>query len=250
MEHIYGRHSVFSVLENPQRQIKIITIQEGLPNSKIIDDIVDLAKQKNVEVEFVPLIKLERKYSMGKHRHQGIVAVSSELNTYTLKKLLEHLGENPLLAILDHVNDPHNLGAIVRSAELAGFDAVIMPERRNAPLTNTVVKTSAGATEKIPMVKVTNINETIRQLKKLNIWVYGIETGGENIYDTDFSQPTALVFGAEGEGLSTLTTSLCDKILTIPMYGKTESLNVSVAAGISMFIATKNRHSSQQARTI
>ncbi len=242
MEHIYGRHSVLSVLENPKRQVKIVTIQEDLPKSDILNQIIELARKNNVEVEFVPLVKLERKYSMGKRRHQGIVAIATELETYTFKQLTEHLGDNPLLIILDHVNDPQNLGAIIRSAELAGFDAVIMPERRNAPLTNTVVKTSAGATEKIPLVIVSNINDAIRQLKKLNVWVYGIETGGENIYETDFSMPTALVVGAEGEGLSTLTTSLCDKILTIPMYGKTESLNVSVASGIAMFTAIRNRH--------
>jgi len=242
MEHIYGRHSVLSVLENSDRQVKLITIQQDLPNNKILDIIVQLAKSKGIEVEFVSLPKLERKYSMGKRRHQGVIAVTSDLATFTLKQLLEHLSENPLLAILDHVNDPQNLGAIVRSAELAGFDAVIMPERRNAPLTNTVVKTSAGATEKIPIVIVGNVNETIRVLKKHNIWVYGIETGGENIYSTDFAAPTALVFGAEGDGLSTLTASLCDKILTIPMYGKTESLNVSVAAGIAMFTVARFRH--------
>src|SRR3989338_10529418 len=173
MEHIYGRHSVLSVLENPKREIKIITIQQDLPSSEIINKIVNLANEKNVEVEFVSLVKLERKYSMGKRRHQGVVAIATDLETFTFKELAQHLGDNPLLAILDHVNDPQNLGAIVRSAELAGFDAVIMPERRNAPLTNTVVKT--------PMVKVANINDAIRQLKKLNVLVYGIETGGENI---------------------------------------------------------------------
>ncbi len=242
MEHIYGRHSVLSVLENPKRQVKIVTIQEDLPKSDIINKIVDISRKNGVEVEFVPLVKLERKYSMGKRRHQGVVAIASELETFTFKELTEHLSDNPLLIILDHINDPQNLGAIVRSAELAGFDAVIMPERRNAPLTNTVVKTSAGATEKIPLVVVSNINDAIRQLKKLNVWVYGIETGGENIYETDFTMPTALVVGAEGEGLSTLTTSLCDKILTIPMYGKTESLNVSVASGIAMFTAIRDRN--------
>ena len=242
MEHIYGRHSVLSVLENPQRQVKIITIQKNLPNNSVINKIIDLAKIKNVKVEFVPLVKLERKYSMGKRRHQGVVAVASELKTYTFKQLTKHLGNNPLLAILDHVNDPHNLGAIIRSAELAGFDAVIIPERRNASLTNTVVKTSSGATEKIPIVKVANINESIRQLKKLGVWVYGIETGGENIYNANFNLPVDLVLGTEGEGLSRLTAKLCDKILTIPMYGKTASLNVSVAAGIAMFTAAKDRH--------
>jgi len=242
MQHIYGRHAVLSVLENSHRQIKIITIQQDLPNSNVINKIVDLAKIKHVKIEFVPLVKLERKYSMGKRRHQGVVAVASEIEIFTFKQLTKHLSNKPLLAILDHVNDPHNLGAIIRSAELAGFDAVIIPERRNAPLTNTVVKTSAGATEKIPIVKVTNINECIRQLKKLGVWVYGVETGGENIYKTDFSLPLTLVFGAEGDGLSNLTTKLCDKILTIPMYGKTASLNVSVAAGIAMFTATKYRH--------
>ena len=215
MEHIYGRHSVLSVLENPKREIKIITIQQDLPSSEIINKIVNLANEKNVEVEFVSLVKLERKYSMGKRRHQGVVAIATDLETFTFKELAQHLGDNPLLAILDHVNDPQNLGAIVRSAELAGFDAVIMPERRNAPLTNTVVKTSAGATEKIPMVKVANINDAIRQLKKLNVWVYGIETGGENIYTIDFTLATALVFGAESEGLSKLTASLCDKISNV-----------------------------------
>jgi len=242
MEHIYGRRPVLSVLENPRRQIKFVTIQKDLPSNTTINDIVDVANKRNIKIEYVSDTKLERQFSMGQRRHQGVVATTSDFKYFELSNLLDNLSEKPFILILDHINDPHNLGAIVRSAELAGVDGVIVPDRRNSPISNTVVKTSAGATEKVPIIKVTNINDTIRKIKKLGIKVYAIEIGGTNIYTKDLTDGLAFVLGSEGEGIHKLTLELSDEILTIPMFGYTNSLNVSVASGIVLFETARQRN--------
>ena len=170
--------------------------------------------------------------------HQGLIAVVSAYAYQTVDDMLalaKARGEAPFLVILDGVTDPHNLGAIIRSAECAGAHGVIIPERRAVGLTPAAVKASAGAVEYLPVAREVNLTRTIERLKKEGIWIYGTAMNGEDYRKVDFSGPKALVIGSEGEGMSRLVGESCDKVVTLPMKGKIESLNASVAAGILLY---------------
>ena len=231
------------------RRIEKILIAEGAREHRIAE-IIDLARaahvpfQKHVRAELAKLIEPGA-------NHQGVIALTAAADYADADELLEEIAakEKPLVLILDGVEDPRNLGAILRVAECAGADGTFIPEHRAASLTETVVKTSAGATEYTPVAKVKNLNRLIEELKKNNIWVVG--TGGEaetNYADWDWNQSCALVLGSEGKGLHRLVAENCDALVKIPMHGKIESLNVSVAAGVILFEALRQRAEAEKRR--
>jgi len=184
------------------------------------------------------------KYS-ATNKHQGIIAETTEFKYSTVEEILsvsKNKQQDAFILILDGIEDPHNLGSIIRVAECFGVDGIIIGKNRACSVNETVIKTSAGATAYVKIAKVTNINDTIKYLKEQNVWVYACELGGEDIGKTDFSGNTAVVIGSEGFGTSKLTLKLCDKIVTIPMCGKINSLNAAIATGIAVnTIFTKKR---------
>ena len=178
------------------------------------------------------------------HAHQGVIAQVAAYDYSTVDEILaraEEKGEAPFLIILDNVEDPHNLGAIIRTANLAGAHGVIIPKRRAVGLTSTVAKTSAGAINYTPVAKVTNIVRTIEELKEKGIWFVCADMGGETMYDLDLTGPMGLVIGNEGEGVSRLVREACDFTASIPMKGDIDSLNASVAAGVLAFEIARQR---------
>ena len=178
----------------------------------------------------------------GTDRHQGIVAVvDATAPGRTLEEILDGLREPALLLVLDGVTDPHNLGACLRSADAFGAQAVVVPKDRAAGLNATVAKAASGAAETIPLVSVTNLARALAELKERGVWIVGAEVGGESLFEADLSGPIAWVLGAEGAGLRRLTRESCDRVVTIPMQGEVESLNVSVAAGVCLFATRRQR---------
>ena len=176
--------------------------------------------------------------------HQGIAAVAACKQYATLDDLFaaaEQKGEPPFFVICDELNDPHNLGAIARSAEAAGAHGVIIPKHRSAGLTSTVYKASAGAVEYMPIARVGNISDTIKTLKKRGVWVYGLDMDGDMWCQTDLTGPLALVVGSEGAGFGRLVREQCDGLLSLPMAGRINSLNASVACGIALYEAARQR---------
>jgi 23S rRNA (guanosine2251-2'-O)-methyltransferase len=192
--------------------------------------VIDLARQAEVPVRFEPRLALDR--LAGSSAHQGVVALGAAKKYVEL----EAVAQAGILVVLDGVEDPHNLGAIIRTAHAAGAAGVVIPERRAANVTDVVAKAAAGALEYLPVVRVTNINRTLEELKERGYWIYGLDERGTEDYDRiQYSAPTALVLGAEGKGLHEQVRKHCDVLVRIPLAGKISSLNVSVAAGIVLF---------------
>jgi 23S rRNA (guanosine2251-2'-O)-methyltransferase len=195
-----------------------------------LQEIIDLARRANVAVRFEPRAALDR--VAGTPAHQGVVALGA-VRKYAD---LEDVAAQNLLVVLDGVEDPHNLGAIIRTAHAAGAGGVIIPERRAAGITDVVAKAAAGALEHLPLTRVTNVNRTLEDLKKRGHWIYGLDERGTQDYDrVEFNLPTVLVLGVEGKGLHEQVRKHCDVLVRIPMAGSISSLNVSVAAGVVLF---------------
>lgn len=199
---------------------------------------VQIAKKNHAKVEWVDKKTLD-KLSLTGH-HQGIIAECTDFEYADLDKVLKKEGDL-LLVLLDNLQDPHNLGSVIRVAECAGADAVIIPSRNSVAVNETVIRVSAGASAHMPVCRVGNLNATIEKLKKQNIWVFGADMDGECMYKSNLKGNVALVIGAEGSGLSRLTRELCDQIVSIPMFGKVNSLNASVSAGILLYEAVRQR---------
>ena len=200
------------------------------------------ARERGLKVEFADRRALDKLSETG--HHQGVIAiysnfVYSDLNQVIAKEKAQ--GKDLLFVILDEVLDPHNLGSVIRVAECAGASGVIIPARRSATVNETVVRTSAGATAYMPVIKVTNLNQTIEELKKKNIWVYAGDMEGSPMCKTNLSGDIAIVIGGEGTGVKQLTKKLCDAVVSIPMFGKVNSLNASVSAGILLYEAVRQR---------
>ncbi len=242
-DFLYGRHPVYRALCNPKRQFESVAIQKDLPQAEILDQIYQQAQKRRLPIKFMDKLELERKFSQSGKPHQGVVAVAGDFPYTELDDLLAKTdGKNVLFLILDHLQDPQNIGALIRTAELAGADGVIIPKDRACLVTPAVVKTAAGATELVPIALVTNINKAIDQLKEKWIQIVGLETGDNTtIYDVDFTGPTAIVIGSEGPGIAQLTQKRCDRLAEIPMPGKLESLNASVAGAVGMFEVVRQR---------
>ena len=229
---LVGRNPIREALKAGRDMEKLLVAKGELIGSA--REIVAMAREQKVIVQEVDRAHLDA-MAPG---HQGLIAVVSAYAYKTVDDMLalaKERGEAPFLVILDGVTDPHNLGAIIRSAECAGAHGVIIPERRAVGLTPAAVKASAGAVEYLPVAREVNLTRTIERLKKEGIWIYGTAMNGEDYRKVDFSGPKALVIGSEGEGMSRLVGESCDKVVTLPMKGKIESLNASVAAGILLY---------------
>ncbi len=201
-----------------------------------------LARQKNIKINYIDRQELT-KLAKDEH-HQGFVAEVEDFLYSTVDDILDYAngrGEQPFIVILDGVEDPHNLGSVLRVCECAGVHGVIIPKHNACPINHTVAKTSAGAINYMRVAKVTNITQTIEYLKKESIWVYAVELGGQDIYQTNLRGGLALVIGSEGDGIRPLVKKSCDAVVTMPMMGSVNSLNASVACGVAVFEALRQR---------
>lgn len=235
-----GRNAVSEALRSG-RAIDHIEISKGEHTGSIVA-LIAKAKEKRIPIKEVDSRKLD---AIGGPNNQGIVAIAAckpYANLEDLFALAAERNEPPFFIVCDELEDPHNLGAIVRTAECAGAHGVIIPKRRNAGLTSAVYKASAGAVEYMPVARVSNIADTLTKLKERGLWVYGLDMDGQSREQTDLSGAVALVIGAEGHGLSRLVRDRCDIIVSLPMYGKINSLNASVACGILMYDVVRARN--------
>ena len=241
IEYVFGIHAVQTKLQRNPERVQELWFQEGREDQRL-NQVKALADEQGIECQIMPRRELDNKV---KGRHQGVVAgctPNPAKDEHFLMQLLAELNEPVFLLILDGVTDPHNLGACLRTADAAGVHAVIAPKDKSASLNSTVSKVACGAAESIPFVQVTNLARCLKSLQDAGIWITG--TAGEatqHIYQTDLKGNMALVMGAEGEGMRRLTREGCDQLVKIPMAGEVSSLNVSVAAGVCLFEAVRQR---------
>jgi len=239
MAYIYGLIPVLEALRAKRRRIEEIILAEGNRLARL-EELLTLARKVNIPVRHYKRHYLDNLANGA--NHQGVIATASDAKFTDLVDVLVPSHEKPLYVLLDSVEDPHNLGAIIRTAECAGAKAVIIPEHHSVGLTETVSKSSAGAIEYLPIVQVTNLVQTIDELKERNIWVIGVEAEGKTNYTGwDFQVATAVVLGSEGKGIRRLVKEHCDSLVSIPLLGKVTSLNVSVAAAIVLYEAVRQR---------
>ena len=237
---IEGKNAVLEAFRAGKTVDKLFVLDGAREGA--ISSILREAKKHDTIVNFVNKERLDGISQTG--NHQGVIAYAAAYEYAEVSDILEAArakGEDPFLILLDGIEDPHNLGAIIRSANLAGAHGVIIPKRRAAGLTSTVAKTSAGAINYTPVAKVTNLTATMEELKKEGIWFACADMGGQSMYDCNFTGPLGLVIGGEGDGVSRLVREHCDFTASIPMKGDIDSLNASVAAGILMFEASRQR---------
>jgi 23S rRNA (guanosine2251-2'-O)-methyltransferase len=245
MNVIFGINAVAESLKARGRAFEwvgVATERKDLRLQKLIQD----CRKSSIPVRFLPRVELDRMAGSGSH--QGVVAVTSNKQYNDLDDLIAtKRGQYALIVVLDGVEDPHNLGAILRTADASGADGVVIPERRAVGITGTVVKSSAGASEHLPIAKVTNIARTLEDLKAQNIWTVGLDERGAQSYDSlDYNMNCAIVLGAEGKGVHDLVARKCDFLVSIPMLGKVPSLNVSVAAGVVLYEVVRQRRKTSQ----
>jgi 23S rRNA (guanosine2251-2'-O)-methyltransferase len=240
-EYIIGKNPVIEALKS-ERDIHKIWIAEGSQRGAM-QQIIQMAKQAKVIVQFVPKKKIDQ---MVQGNHQGViaqVAAYQYADIDDLFKRAEEKQEDPFFLILDEIEDPHNLGSIMRTADATGAHGIIIPKRRAVGLTATVAKASTGAIEYIPVARVTNLTRTIEELKERGIWIVGTDAKGTDDYrNLDGNMPIGLVIGSEGKGISRLIKEKCDFLIRLPMGGKVTSLNASVAAGLLMYEVYRKRH--------
>ena len=242
---VSGRNAVKELLASG-RDIDKLYVQSGEREGSV-NQLIGIASERRIQIVEADKKKLD--VLSGGQRHQGIVAIAAERNYSTIEEILgyaEEKGEKPFVVILDGVEDPHNLGAIIRSAECIGAHGVIIPKRRAVGLTSTVSKASAGAIEHMRVAKVTNIAQTVDELKEKGLWIYGADMGGDDYYSTDMRGAVCLVMGSEGFGISRLVKEKCDFIVSIPMCGKVNSMNVSCAAAVIMADIARQRKISER----
>ncbi|MBP3646089.1 MAG: 23S rRNA (guanosine(2251)-2'-O)-methyltransferase RlmB [Clostridia bacterium] len=233
-----GRNPIREALKSGRDIEKLMVARGELSGSA--REIVQMAKEQRIPVQEVDRARLDAIT----HNHQGMLAFASAYQYSTVEAMLElakERNEAPFLILLDGITDPHNLGAIIRTAECAGAHGVIVQERRAVGLTPAAVKASAGAVEYLPVARVTNLSNTLEVLKAQNIWAYAADMDGDDYATTDFSGGVALVIGAEGEGVSRRVLDICDKTVSLPIRGKLDSLNASVAAGVLMYAVMRSR---------
>ncbi|ARU61049.1 23S rRNA (guanosine(2251)-2'-O)-methyltransferase RlmB [Tumebacillus avium] len=239
-EQVEGRHPVMEALR-AGREINKILVAEGAQGS--ITELLGKARSKNIIIQTVPRTKLDQ-ISEGRN-HQGIIAYIAAKEYVELDVIVQAANNSPrpgLIVVLDEIEDPHNLGSILRTADGVGAHGVIIPKRRAVPLTATVAKASAGAIEHVPVARVANISQTIEQLKKDGYWVVGTDVDGENMYhQVEMTGPTVLVIGNEGKGLGEVVKKRCDYLVRLPMVGQVQSLNAGVATGILLYEVLRQR---------
>jgi len=236
---IYGVHAVSRRLQQaPGLCIELICADKRNPR---LLQLIDQARNAGVEVRLESRATLTR--LSGNDKHQGcLLKTSDSAPTMDFQQCLQAVHQNTLLLVLDGIQDPHNLGACLRTADACGVDAVIIPRDRAVKVNATVRKVAAGAAESVPIIEVTNIARCLKELKRAGVWIFGTTDTAENsLYDHDYSGPVALVMGAEGKGLRRLTLDSCDHLLKLPMLGQVESLNVSVATGVCLYEILRSR---------
>lgn len=235
---IKGRNAVREALRSETNIIKLMISNSA--TDRVSNEIIAIAKSKGVKLQFVDNKVLDKECD----NHQGVVAITSEFVYSTVEEILavaKEKNKDNFILILDGVEDPHNFGSIIRVAECLGVDGIIIQKNRACPVTDTVAKVSAGAIEHMKIAKVTNINIEIERLKDAGVWVYACELGGEDLDNANLSGNIAIVVGSEGKGVSKLTRKNCDGVVTMQMYGKVNSLNVSVATGIVLYEVVRKR---------
>jgi len=239
---VYGVHAVRVLLERHPRRVRQLWLQQGRDDARSVT-LRSLAQEHRVRVGSRPATELDRMAGAGVH--QGVVAEVEPAASRTegdLEDLVTLAGRDVLLLVLDGVQDPHNLGACLRCADAAGVSAVVAPKDRAAGLTPVVRKVAAGAAETVPFIQVTNLARTLKRLQELGVWIVGTEGGADkDLYEADLKGPLAIVMGAEGTGMRRLTREGCDFTVRLPMRGVVESLNVSVATGIILYEALRQR---------
>jgi len=240
MNVIYGMNSVAEALKARGKAFQWVGVAKERHDLRL-QRVIEECRKISIPVRFLPRVELDRMAGTG--AHQGVVAITSAKQYTDLDDVLAaKRGQYSLVVVLDGVEDPHNLGAILRTADAAGADGVVIPERRAAGITGTVAKASAGASEYLPVAKVTNISRTLEDLKAKGLWIAGLDERGPQTYDkVDYNMDCAIVLGAEGKGLHDLVKRKCDFLVSIPMLGKVPSLNVSVATGVMLYEVARQR---------
>lgn len=237
---VAGRNAVMEALKGSRSVNKLIIANGSTEGS--IKEIIAVAKDKGVNIQYWDRSKLD---SIARGiRHQGVLAQVAPVQYAELEDILQvakDRNEPPFIVLLDELEDPHNLGAILRTADAAGVHGVLIPKHRSCPLSATVAKTSAGAVEHVPVARVGNLVQTIKKLKQEGLWVAAADMDGKDYYDTDLTGPLLLIIGSEGQGVGRLVKEQCDFVVRIPMVGKINSLNASVAGSILMYEAMKQR---------
>ena len=233
---IFGRAPVLEALKNSHPIYKII-IKSG-PYAKSLIPVIDEAKKRNIVIQQADGARLDR--MANGENHQGVIAMISAYSYVSVNDIISGK-DDAFVIICDKITDPHNLGAIIRTANCVGADGVIIPKRDSAGVNSVVMKTSAGAVEYTPVAKVTNLASTIDELKERGFWITAADMDGQSMYDIDFKGKIAIVVGSEGKGVSRLVREKCDFIAQIPMYGEINSLNASVAAAVLMYEAVRQR---------
>lgn len=241
MQLLYGLHSVEEAIRSGNRRLTAVMVAKNRRDARL-QSILDACQAAGIPVQLEAKEQLTRMART--ESHQGVVAVVAERGYCSLQDLLHPRGKPLFLLALDGVEDPHNLGALLRTADGAGVDGVLLPERRAASVNATVVKTSAGAAEHVRIARVTNLVRSLEELKRANLWAVGLDERGSHPYDSfDFRCDCVLVLGGEGSGLHDLVRRTCDHLLRIPMAGQVTSLNVSVAGAVVMYEAARQRRS-------
>lgn len=239
METICGIHAVREAIASGQQPLEHVHFQHGLRNPRL-QELMKQCRERGIAVRIEPQAALDR-LTQGAH-HQGVVAVVGGYSYATLESVLEEAPQSALLLLLDGVQDTHNLGALIRTACAAGVNAVVIPERRAAGLTPAVVQAASGALAHIPVARVSNLAQTLETLKEASFWIFGLDERGEKSYDdVDYRGRCALLVGGEQKGIHHLLRKKCDFLVRIPTFGKISTLNVSVAAGIVLFEAARQR---------
>jgi 23S rRNA (guanosine2251-2'-O)-methyltransferase len=237
MDRIARTNALLEVLKSSPRRVNKILLQKE-EGHRPLGAILGLAKANHVPTLFLPKQALDK---MAPH-HQGVVAILAPKEFTPLPEILEAAGRTPFLVLLDEIEDPQNLGAILRNAEGAGADGVLLPERRSAGLTEAVAEVSAGALAHLRVARVPNLVQTMTALKERGIWLVGAESGGDGrFFEFDYTQPVGVVLGSEGRGLRPLVRRTCDRILSIPLLGRVGSLNVGAAAAVFFFEIARQR---------
>ena len=232
--YVYGKNVIKALIDN-NKKIKKVYLSDNFNDSSLLDSINSL----NVEIKTLPKQELDK---IEKGNHQGIIALTDDYKYVSENEMLSNMSENPFVVILDHLEDPHNFGAIIRTCEAAGVEYIIIPKDRSVGVTSTVVKTSVGAIYNVNIVMVTNLNNTIKKLKEKGLWIVGTDMVNSTLYDEiDYKVPIGIIIGNEGSGMKSLVGKNCDFIARIPMIGKVNSLNASVAAGIMIYEVLRQR---------
>lgn len=243
-EMVYGKNPVLELLKSGNPVNKVLFLTEG-PSGRN-QEIISLLHERSIPYQFVDRQTLDR--LTNRERHQGMLAYVAAREYASVEDILalaEEREEAPFVLMLDEIEDPHNLGALLRTVDAVGAHGVIIPKRRSVTLTGTVAKTSAGAVEHVRVARVSNLVQTLQELKKKGCWVSGAEAGGKEAFETDLTGPRVIVIGSEGKGISRLLRENCDEIVSLPMRGKVTSLNASVAGSVMLYEVLRQRINSR-----